>query len=111
MFYNTNILVPPKTDETDITELKKELVPIQAKWEDFALQLGILFNKIKTIKLRNNGEPATCLNEVLGEWVNVEYDTKKHGHPCWRKLCEATASPAGGNNKALALNIAERHGN
>ena len=34
---------------------------------------------------------------------------KRFGKPTWRRLVEAVEDPAGGNNHALALNIAAEH--
>ena len=34
---------------------------------------------------------------------------KKFGKPTWRRLVEAVEDPAGGNNYALALQIAAEH--
>ena len=50
-----------------------------------------------------------CLQEVLLEWLRRNFDTKQHGHPSWRRLCVAVADPKGGENKALAEEIANHH--
>ena len=93
------------TEEDDITELCKILTPIEAKWDCFATQLGILPNKTGAIGRKNHFNPTLCLKDVLETWLNGEYNIQKHGHQSLRRVCEATASPAGGANKKLALDI------
>ena len=82
---------------------------IRAKWEMFGIQLGIDNGTIEAIKLRNGGNPALCLKDVLSTWLNENYDTQRHGYPSWRRLCVAIASPAGAENQSLANDIAEQH--
>ena len=97
------------TGEDDITELCKALDPIKAKWESFATQLGILPHTTDDIKLKHHCVPTLCLKDVLNTWLKKGYNIQKHGHPSWRRVCEATASPAGGDNKRLAQEIAAKH--
>ena len=94
------------TEADDITELCEVLTPIEAKWECFGTQLGIL--KTDAIGLGNNYKPALCLKGVLDTWLQKDYNTAKHGHPSWRKVCKATASKAVGNRR-LADDIAKQH--
>ena len=42
-------------------------------------------------------------------WLQHKYDTSCHGLPTWEKLVQVIGSPAGGNNTALALTIAQQH--
>ena len=42
-------------------------------------------------------------------WLQHNYDTSCHGLPTWEKLVQVIGSPAGGNNTALALTIAQQH--
>ena len=97
------------TGEDDITELCKVLTPIEAKWDCFATQLGILPSKTNAIGRKHYYDPKLCLRDVLNIWLNGGYNIQKHGHQSWRRVCEATASPAGGDNKRLAQDIAARH--
>ena len=64
---------------------------------------------IENIRQDHIGDSTTCLSEVLVEWLKKNYNTQRHGHPSWRKICEATACQIGGNNKQLAEEIAEQH--
>ena len=43
---------------------------------------------------------------VLEQWLKGNSDSEQFGHPSWRRVCEVTADPAGGDNKALARKIA-----
>ena len=42
-------------------------------------------------------------------WLQHNYDTSCHGLPTWEKLVQVIGSPAGGNNTALTLTIAQQH--
>ena len=97
------------TEEDAITELCKVLNPIKAKWESFATQLGILPDTTDDIKLKHHHDSTLCLKGVLNTWLKGGYNIQKHGHQSWRRVCEATASSAGGENKKLALDIAAQH--
>ena len=50
-----------------------------------------------------------CLEASLKEWLRKAYDTAQHGVPSWERLVAAVANPVGGDNPALAENIAKRH--
>ena len=97
------------TEEDAITELCAVLTPIKAKWESFATQLGILPDTTDDIGLKHHYNPTLCLKDVLNTWLKRGYNIRKHGHQSWRRVCEATASPAGGENKRLAQEIAAQH--
>ena len=93
----------------DLPEVYAALLTIQAKWDRFTLQLG-LFNDptISAIKRQHN-DPASCLLDALTNWLNCNYDVERRGYPSWRRVCIATASPAGGGNRKLAEDIADNH--
>ena len=97
------------TEKDAITELCAVLTPIEAKWDCFATQLGILPEKTDCIGRKNYHDPTLCLKDVLNTWLNGGYNIAIHGQQSWRRVCEATASPAGGENKRLAQEIAARH--
>ena len=92
-----------------ITELCKVLNPIKAKWDCFATQLGILPDTTDDIGRKNHYNSTLCLKDVLNTWLKGGYNIQKHGHQSWRRVCEATASSAGGENKRLAQEIAAQH--
>ena len=46
---------------------------------------------------------------MVTEWLKRNYNLKRFGEPTWQKLVDAVNSPAGGANRALAIDIARRH--
>ena len=86
-----------------------QVIAIRAKWELLGIQLGIDDGTIEAIESKNRGDPTLCLKDVLSTWLKENYDTQQHGYPSWRRLCVAIASPAGAENQALAVDIAEQH--
>ena len=52
---------------------------------------------------------AGALNQVITNWLQRNYDTKKYGLPTWKMLAEAVRAPNGGNKAILADKIARLH--
>lgn len=46
---------------------------------------------------------------MLIKWFNHAYNTERFGLPSWRRIIEVVADPAGGDNPAIAADIAARH--
>ena len=86
--------------------MKKVLEPVTARWKHTGLALRLDPGELDDIEMRNK-KLDTCLTEVLRLWLSKKYDTEKFGEPSWSLLAEAVAHPAGGNNNALAMEIAE----
>ena len=64
-----------------------------------------LLNRIEA----NTTDVETRLERVLSEWLKKAYDMIRFGQPSWGLLVAAVAHPAGGNDLALAEQIAGRH--
>ena len=45
----------------------------------------------------------------MTEWLNQTYETDRFGLPSWKLLVDAVAHRRGGNNPALARQIATKH--
>ena len=81
----------------------------RAKWRNLCLILGISDDDLSAIKKEQSDDSDDCLLEGLTRWLKGGYDTEKHGPPTWRRLVDAVANSAGGDDHALALDIAEEH--
>ena len=57
----------------------------------------------------DHSDVKSRLEAVLTEWLKKAYDTTCFGQPSWQLLVAAVAHPAGGNDRALAEEIAGRH--
>ena len=49
------------------------------------------------------------LSDVVNEWLSQSYNTERFGLPSWKMLVDAVAHRSGGNNYALARQIAIQH--
>ena len=78
------------------------------RWNDVGLALRLCPYTLETIK-SDCQDSKSCLCEVLTEWLKKSYDTNRFGQPSWRLLVRAVAHPYGGNDRALAEQIAARH--
>ena len=97
------------TEEDDIRELMGSLIEVLDKWKFIGVDLGLKMSKLKTIEEENRGNPKSCFLDVLTNWLNRNYNTKKFGEPSWQKVVEAVANPAAGDNVVLAETIAKKH--
>lgn len=59
---------------------------------------------------KDNQDVSSCLCEALEIWLRKGYDLDNFPAPSWRALVEAVAHPTGGNDRALAEQIATKHG-
>ena len=71
--------------------------------------LGLRPAVVDTIAATYCGNPKQCLREVIVRWLRKTYDVDRHGPPTWRTLVKAVSDKAGGNNPALAEDIAKDH--
>ena len=91
---------------TDVFKLKNDVLPVAARWKAFGLALGLPPDLLDRID-RDHKKVDECLQALLQEWVTTT-ETRR-GPPSWQLVIDAVASPAGGNNQALAQQIARQH--
>ena len=81
-----------------------EVYPLTARYYELGRKLGVPAYELETLRTEygaNNLEQA--LNEVVLKWL------RGRSPRSWRALVEAVASPAGGNDCPLAMEIARAH--
>ena len=98
----------PHSDHNDLFDVCSELESVAAKWEGIGSALGLLAHFADDIK-SNCKNVNECLRATLKKWLNKNYDTIKHGQPSWKQLTRAVSHSCGGENCALAEEIAKRH--
>ena len=91
-----------------MTDVKGELLDVACNWRSIGEALRLKPGLLNTIKA-NNSDVRDCLTEVLTEWLQRAYDTTRFGLPSWKLLVAAVAHRAGGNNRALAEQIAKKY--
>jgi len=64
---------------------------------------------LSNIEAKYSNDPCQCLDLMVYEWLNRNYNVGKFGEPTWQKLVEAVSNPAGGANTAVARDIAGKH--
>ena len=94
----------------DLFDVKSKLAPVTARWKHIGLALRLDPSELKKIEKDNRDSVEDCLTEVLTLWLNKAYKYERFGEPSWELLARAVAHPAGGNNPALAEEIAKKHG-
>ena len=92
------------TDISDLFEVKRELLPVTARWKHVGLALGLNPNTLDAIE-RENKDSENCLARMLTLWLKKNYNTERFGEPSWELLAKAVRDPAGGNDTEQAEKI------
>ena len=95
-------------DIDDLFEVQSEVHDVAHKWKDLGKALRLrpaVLNRIKA----DRPDCKSCLEEALTEWLQQAYNTERFGPPSWKMLVAAVAHPSGGNNNALAQQIASKY--
>ena len=77
-------------------------------WKSFGLALGVHIDTLNAIE-ENQKKVGNCLNDTLDDWLKNGSIRESDGPPSWELVVKAVANPAGGNNCALAQDIAAKY--
>ena len=97
-------------NEEDLPEILHILGTSETKWREIGVALGLGENVLDRIEHENHNL-MSCLSKMVTEWLKKNYNAERFGEPTWEKLAEVVRSKVGGNNSALAQDIARKHGN
>ena len=97
------------TGKRDFPDIWSKASSLSSRWDSLGLMLYLSPDTIDEIYKAHHDDPRTCLRKVLTRWLEKGYDYKRYGHPSWRMLCIAIKSTSGGNDAALAQELARRH--
>ena len=95
--------------DDDVFLVRKALFPVAAQWRAIGEGLGVKGGRLDEIHINHPNDSASCMGEVVREWLKRNCNAGKFGDPTWRKLVEVVGSPVGGNNLELAMKIAKEH--
>ena len=95
-------------EENDWRTVHNEVQSISYAYFELGRELGLPPYKLECIK-RANRPFEEAIDDMLLLWLKQCHNIREHGLPTWRRLVEAVDSPNGGNNPALAIDIANRH--
>ena len=85
----------------------RAVLDLAGMWRDMCFALGLRPAVADTI-VATCENPKQCLRQVIIRWLKKMYDVSKHGPPTWRTLVKAVSDKAGGDNPALAEEIAKK---
>jgi len=97
------------TAEDDTHDVYTAILDLAGMWRDMCFALRLRPAVVDTIAATWGGNPRQCLREVIIRWLRKTYDVDRHGPPTWRTLVKAVSDKAGGDNPALAEQIAKDH--
>ena len=79
-------------DTNDMKCVLNAVEKLSAKWMLLSVELGIRESTLDLIEHDHSGDAKMCLYKVLREWLKLNYDSRSHGRPSWRRLAEAVKS-------------------
>ena len=91
----------------DIHDVWSKVKTLSTRWFFFGISLHLSSDLLESIEAKNGSNIEKCLYQTLTHWLRKDYNHKRFGHPSWRKLCVSVKD--GGQNKALAKEIADEH--
>ena len=92
----------------DFMEVRDAVTDVLHKWQGVAHALGLRPAQVQTIRAKHR-DLDDCMDEAISVWLRRDYMEAKFGPPTWTSLVKAIAAKAGGQNPALADEIAEAH--
>lgn len=106
---SSNIVITASTEDEDFGDVKEAVITTLHRWQYVANALGLRPAETKTISSTYQGNPEKCMDDAILVWLRRAHNEKKFGPPTWKRLVQAIAARAGGNNTALAMKIAKDH--
>ena len=83
-----------------VRRMASELQTVAQRWYQIGLQLGVEVHRLEEI----HESDKECLRAMLKTGIETDPDCMT-----WQSIVEAVGHAAGGNNNALAGDIAKRH--
>ncbi len=95
-------------DMDDLCCILSHLEDVRAECYNIGTFLKLRQGDLDTIR-RSNVDFAEAMTAIINNWLKLNYNVEKFGEPTWKALVDAVASPMGGNNNAVAMEIARSH--
>ena len=105
----TDCIIACHVGEEDTFDVKCAIVKVAARFYSLGCALGLSVSTLNKIRNDNPHDSEIALVQVINAWLAQQFDTERFGAPSWRRLVNALAEPAGGNDHLLAKKIAEDH--
>ena len=93
-------------DEDDLSYIVERMGPVRAQYYQIGTLLHLNRGELNAIR-RKNVDSAEAMIEIISNWLKLNYKYELHGKPSWKILVRAIANPMGGNDRALAMEIAK----
>ena len=87
----------------------EEVSTLKSSYYSLGVALGIHVSELDAVRSQCSHDVQQALTEVLKLWLRKNYSTSNTTPPTWQGLVTAVASPSGGNNRGLAMDIASHH--
>ena len=87
-------------------EVKSAIQDVAIRWKSLGGALGLHPPVLDRVEKERHDDMRSCLSQIVTEWLNESYNTERFGLSSWKMLVEAVAHRSGGNNHALARQLA-----
>ena len=75
--------------EDDVAEVLKELTGLESQYDTLARTLHLPVGTVRTISRDYHFSSRSALGQVVDEWILMNYNHAKFGHPTWGLLVDA----------------------
>ena len=106
---NQHTMIFITADIDDRFDVVSEVSDLPHMWRSLGEALRLRPPILDRIEVDHQQDSRRCLSEMVTEWLNQSYNTRRFGLPSWKMLVEAVAHRNGGNNQALATIIANKY--
>ena len=79
------------------------LSDVESKWRPIGTFLHLKGKVLEKIDKNNRGNSSKCLEAVVQEWLNLNYNVVKFGKPTWQFVICAVSKGSGNNRLAIEL--------
>ena len=86
-----------------------KVVHLKARYYQLGIALKLRLSDLRAIQSTHEHRADQALSEVVVLWLQQKYNVEKFGPPTWQQLVMAIDSEAGGDNHALAKEIASKY--
>ena len=96
------------TDDDDLLDILEYVSSLKARYYKLGIALRLKSEQLLSIRSQFSNDLEQALIEVLTLWLKQKYNVTKFGPPTWRQLVKAVDNEGGGDNHALAKEIASK---
>ena len=76
---------------------------VESHWRNIGTFLHLKIRVLDNIGRNNRGNSTKCLEAVVNQWLNLNYDVETFGKPTWQFAIYGVSKGSGNNQLAIEL--------